>query len=74
MKNVVITVCDNMSEKTYQSLLDGVKTKFGEDITVTKHTDTSLIGGFVLNVDGVVFDNSISSQLNEIKKEMNSQR
>lgn len=74
MKNVVITVCENMSEKTYQTLLDGIKARFGEDVSVTKHIDPSIIGGFVLNVDGVVYDNSISSQLNELKKEMNSQR
>ncbi len=74
MKNVVITVSESMSEKTYATLLDGIKTKFGEDIKVTKRVDTSLIGGFVLNVDGVVYDNSISSQLNLINKEMNSQR
>lgn len=72
MKKIIVTVCDNMSDETYKLLVDGIKTRFGEDSVITKQVDNSLIGGFVLNVDGVVFDSSVSSQLLEIKKEMNS--
>ncbi|MBE6834956.1 MAG: F0F1 ATP synthase subunit delta [Ruminococcaceae bacterium] len=70
MKKAVITVCESMSENTYSTLLNGIKKKFGEDISVTKQVDPSLIGGFILTVDGVVYDNSVSSFLNEIKKEL----
>lgn len=70
MKKAVITVCENMSESTFKLLSDGIKKKYGEDISIVKQVDRSLIGGFILTVDGVIYDNSVSSQLDVIKKEL----
>ena len=70
MKKAIITVCDNMSESTFNLLSDGIKKKYGEDISIVKEVDKSLLGGFILTVDGVVYDNSVSSQLDRIKKEL----
>ncbi len=68
MKKAVITVADNMSNETYKLLVDGIIKKFGNDIEFSKITDNSVIGGFVLNIDGTVFDLSISTQLSELEK------
>ena len=70
MKKAVITVCEGMSESTFNKLSDGVKKKFGDDTSIIKQVDKELLGGFVLTVDGVIYDNSVSSQLKEIKKEL----
>ena len=70
MKKAVITVCEGMSDNTFEILSQGIKKKYGEDISIVKQVDDSLIGGFILTVDGVIYDNSVSSQLNKIKKEL----
>lgn len=70
MKKAVITVCENMSESTFNKLSVGIKKKYGEDISIVKQVDKSLLGGFILTVDGVIYDNSVSSQLKRIKKEL----
>ncbi|MBO4338687.1 MAG: F0F1 ATP synthase subunit delta [Clostridia bacterium] len=70
MKKATVTVCESMSEKTFELLSDGIKKKYGEDISIVKQIDKSLIGGFILTVDGVIYDNSVSSQLDRIKKEL----
>ena len=69
MKKAVITVAKSMSEETYNTLENGVKAKFGE-VSIIKQVDETLIGGFVLTVDGVIYDNSIRSQLESIKKQL----
>ena len=70
MKKATLTVAQSMSDSTYSLLENGIKTKFGDDIALTKLVDETLIGGFVLCVDGVIYDNSVSSQLDRIKKEL----
>ena len=70
MKKAVITVSENMSENTFNMLSDGIKKKYGNDISIVKQIDNGLLGGFFLSVDGVIYDNSVSSQLKSIKKEL----
>ena len=70
MKKATLTVAKSMSDETYSLLENGIKKKFGEDIAVTRLTDETLIGGFILCIDGVIYDNSVSSQLDRIKKEL----
>lgn len=71
MKKAIITVSENMSENTFRKLSDGVRKKYGDDISIVRKTDNKLLGGFILTVDGIVYDNSVSSQLKKIKKELN---
>lgn len=68
MRKAVITVADNMSENTYNLLRDGVTEKFGNDIVFEKVIDNSVIGGFSLNIGGIVYDNTLSTQLKRLKK------
>ena len=70
MRKATLTVSGSMSDETYSLLENGIKKKFGEDIAVTRLVDETLIGGFVLSVDGVIYDNSVISQLDRIKKEL----
>jgi F-type H+-transporting ATPase subunit delta len=70
MKKATLTVAKSMSDETCSLLENGIRKKYGEDIAITKLIDETLIGGFVLSVDGVIYDNSVSSQLDRIKKEL----
>ena len=70
MRKCIITVASNMTEETYNYLVDKVKRQFGFDLVVGKAVDDSIIGGFILNIDGQVFDLSIKTQLDEMKRHL----
>lgn len=70
MRKAVIRIADNMSSDTYKLLCNGLTAKFGSDIEFEKITDNSVIGGFVLNLDGMVYDSSVSAQINRLKKHL----
>ncbi len=70
MREAIIKIADNFSDETYNMLCDGIKAKFGSDIVFEKVYDDTLIGGFVLKLDGVVYDNTIRTQLKKLKKHL----
>ncbi len=72
MKKATIKTADNMSDETYALLCDGIKSKFGDSIEFTREIDNSIIGGFVLYLNGYAYDSSISTQLSRLKKHINS--
>lgn len=72
MRNAIIKTADNMSDETYKMLCDGIKQKFGEDVECTRKIDNSVIGGFTLSLDGVIYDNSIKTQLKRLKKHISN--
>lgn len=57
-----------MSDETYEMLCKGVNEKLGADIEFEKVYDETLVGGFVLKLDGVVYDHSVRTQLKRLKK------
>ena len=67
MQKVILTTAENMSPKTYAALCDGLCKKLGE-VTFVHKTDPSLIGGFVANIEGQIYDMSVSAQLSEMKR------
>lgn len=68
MRKAIIKTAENMSDETFSILTEGIKKKFGGNIEFEKITDDSVIGGFVLELDGIVHDLSVSSQLKRVKK------
>lgn len=68
MRKATVKTAENMSNETYEMLTDGIKKKFGGNIEFEKITDNSVVGGFVLELDGIVHDFSVSSQLKRVKK------
>ncbi len=68
MRKATIIVADNITIPTYRYLCDELKIKLGKDIDFEYTIDNSIIGGFILNLDGVVYDNSLRTQLNRLKK------
>lgn len=70
MKTVIITAAENMSDETYNRICGGFKEKLGEDAEFRRITDNGIIGGFIAEVDGEIYDLSISSQLKKMQKEI----
>lgn len=65
---ITITVPKNSTDDFYQSIVNGFKKKYGEDNSFVKEIDETIIGGFIAEANGTVFDTSIRSKLNEIKR------
>ena len=63
MRKCTVTAASNMSGKTYEYLCEKVRAKFGDDIEFTRVTDDSVIGGFILDLNGHIFNLSLATQL-----------
>lgn len=68
MREAIIKTARNMSDETYNMLCKGVNDKYGSDIVFERVFDETLIGGFLLKLDGVVYDYSVRTQLKNLKK------
>ena len=69
MKTAIITVACNMSDKTYERICRGFAEKLGE-VAFERVTDDRIIGGFIADIDGEVFDLSIASQIEKMQKQI----
>ena len=70
MRTCVITAASNMTDETYGVLCEKARRKFGEDIEFRRITDDSVIGGFVMELDGTVYDLTVRTQLDLMKQRM----
>ena len=70
MRTCVITAASNMTDGTYGVLCEKARKKFGEDIVFQRITDDGVIGGFVMELDGTVYDLSVRTQLELMKQKM----
>ena len=68
MRKSTIIVADNITIPTFRYLCDELKKKLGKDIDFEYKIDNSIIGRFIINLDGKVYDNSIKTQLERLKK------
>ncbi len=68
-KTAVITTASNMSEATYARICRGFREKLGE-ITFERVIDDGIIGGFIADIDGEIYDLSISSQLKKMQRQI----
>ncbi len=69
MKKVVITAASNMSEETYRRICEGFSKMLGKAEFV-RVTDDGIIGGFIAEIDGEIYDMSIASQLDKMHREI----
>lgn len=63
MKKATIIEAGNMTEETYLFICNGVEHKFNDKFEFERVIDKSIIGGFIVNIKGKVYDRSISAQL-----------
>lgn len=74
MNKSTLTVASSMSGKTYDYLCEKIKERFGSDTEIVRVDDDGVIGGFILSLNGEIYDLSISSQLSLIKKHIKGER
>ena len=70
MRNCTVTAASNMSGETYEYLCEKVRRRFGDDIAFTRVTDDSVIGGFMLDLNGHIFDLTLATQLKAMGKHL----
>ncbi len=59
---------EDMSEEVSKKILEMIKTRYPEPFRVTHQKDTSLLGGYIIKVNGDIYDTSLKSKLMQIKK------
>ncbi len=72
MREAIIKITHSMSDETYDLLCKGINEVYGADIEFQKIYDETLVGGFVLKLDGVVHDHSVRTQLVRLKKHISN--
>ena len=70
MKKAKITVASNMTDETYMLLCKKTRERFGDDIEFTRRIDEDILGGFILDLDGMIFDLSLRTRFDELKKHL----
>ena len=67
MKNCTITVTPGTGEQTYEYIRAKARERFGVDTVFTRRDDPAVVGGFILQLDGCVYDLSFGAQLEEAR-------
>lgn len=68
MKKLVITVTPDTSKELFDRICRGFEEKTGEELSFERIDDPSVIGGFIADMDGDVYDTSIATKLKEMAK------
>lgn len=55
-----------LSEALQQQITEALKNRLGRDVTLATRIDESLIGGAIIRADDLVFDASVSGQLDKL--------
>lgn len=55
-----------LSDALQQQITDALKNRLGRDVTLMTRIDESLIGGAIIRADDLVFDASVSGQLDKL--------
>ena len=66
MKKPKLTLPDGADRGTADYIISSFEELFGRPLDFEIKTDSSLLGGFVAEIDGCVFDSSVSSKLADI--------
>ena len=73
MRKCIITAASNLSIGTYAYLCGKITERFGDDISFERVTDDSVLGGFRMELDDTVWDLTIATQLNELRRNFAAQ-
>ena len=76
-KNILVvklTTAHNISEHTKSKFLDKIQNSFKNKfkIILDEKVDSSLIGGFTLNIFDMEYNSSVKNQLESLKKKINT--
>lgn len=70
--SATITTAVTLDQENESQIVDYIKSKTdAKDVELIKEVDSTIIGGVVIRFDDYLLDNSISTQINNLKKELN---
>lgn len=71
IKEVELISATELNDQMVTTIIDKVKSQYpGVNFNVTKTVDPSILGGFVIKIGDRVFDTSLHSKLNALKREI----
>ncbi len=68
MNRAIITVTPDLSERDFGEICKHFNKKCGTELEFERINDPALIGGFVAEIDGEVYDTSIKTKLEQLKR------
>jgi len=72
MNNIEITTAKKLNEADLQSVSHAISQKLNGSPKINTLVDSNIIGGIKLRVGNNIFDNSISYQINQLKKTLHN--
>lgn len=72
MKRLVVTVTPETEQELFDGICRGFEERLGERLCAERADDPSIIGGFIADIEGDVYDASIASRLKEMAKHIRS--
>ncbi len=71
ISEVTVTTATELDAANEQKIVDFIKGKSGyPNVKINKKVDASILGGFIVDFGGKMYDNSVQYKLNKIKKEI----
>ncbi len=71
ISEVNVTTAIPMEGESEQKIIDFIKKTSGlPNVKINKKIDTAIMGGFIVDFGGKLYDNSIRYKLNKVKKEI----
>ena len=72
IKNIDITTANKLSNEELQSLSESISSILNAKPKINIKEDSDMIGGIKLRVGNKIFDNSVSYQINQLKKTLHN--
>ena len=70
IKTIHFTSVSKIDDKVRKEISDIIKNSFNAETELIENTDDKLVGGFVMRIDDLQYDASVSKQLEYIKREI----
>ncbi len=68
--NTNVTTAAELPEETYERIKAFIKQTFDADAEIDVRIDPSIIGGFILDIENIRMDASVTGQLNALKNKL----
>ena len=65
--NVVVTSAVELTENETNALREKLEKVYGNTVVIEKRTDSSILGGMIIDADGKVIDASLRKRISEVK-------
>ncbi len=71
ISEVTVTTATELDAENEEKIISFIKAQSGyPNVKINKKTDASIIGGFIVDFGGKLYDNSVRYKLNKIEKEI----